>query len=127
VSTLAGYVVSYQENNESVQVTLRHRGMPDTTTTIQVGYVINCTGPSSNLQKVNDRFVQQLLAKGLIRTDALGLGLEVSDNGAVIDARGQVSDVMYYIGPLLKARYWEATAVPELRGFSQRLAHTLLK
>jgi uncharacterized NAD(P)/FAD-binding protein YdhS len=126
VNKLAGYVISYQEDNESVQVTLRHRGLPDTAT-IQVRYVINCTGPSSNLQRVNDGFIQQLLSKGLIRADTLGLGLDVSDSGAVINARGQVSDVMYYIGPLLKARYWEATAVPELRSFSQRLAITLLK
>lgn len=126
VNKLAGYVISYQEDNESVQVALRRRGLPDTTT-IQVRYVINCTGPGSDLQRVNDRFIQQLLSKGLIRADILGLGLDVSDSGAVINARGQISDVMYYIGLLLKARYWEATAVPELWNFSQRLAITLLK
>jgi uncharacterized NAD(P)/FAD-binding protein YdhS len=45
----------------------------------------------------------------------------------VIDAQGIASDVLYYIGPLLKARYWEATAVPELRVFAQRLAAHLLQ
>jgi hypothetical protein len=30
------------------------------------------------------------------------------------------------VGPLLKADYWEATAVPELRAHAARLAEALL-
>jgi uncharacterized NAD(P)/FAD-binding protein YdhS len=34
-------------------------------------------------------------------------------------------DRLYYIGPWLRARDWEATAVPELREHAARLARRL--
>jgi uncharacterized NAD(P)/FAD-binding protein YdhS len=33
---------------------------------------------------------------------------------------------MFLVGPLLKARFWEATAVPELRGHARSIAQRLL-
>jgi uncharacterized NAD(P)/FAD-binding protein YdhS len=60
-----------------------------------------------------------------IATDPLRLGLRVSDDGALVGAGGKASRVMYYVGPLLKARDWEATAVPELRVHAARLAGRL--
>ena len=44
----------------------------------------------------------------------------------MLDARGVPSSIIYYVGPLLRARYWEATAVPELRVYAQRVADRLL-
>jgi uncharacterized NAD(P)/FAD-binding protein YdhS len=32
---------------------------------------------------------------------------------------------LFYIGPMLKARFWEAIAVPELRVHASQLAHQL--
>jgi uncharacterized NAD(P)/FAD-binding protein YdhS len=61
-----------------------------------------------------------------MRADLLGLGIEVSEDYAVIDTAGCPSRVLHYIGPLLKARDWEATAVPELRTHAARLARHLL-
>lgn len=51
-----------------------------------------------------------------MRTDA---------NGALFDNAGRPSRVMYYTGPLLKARGWECTAVPELRLAALELADPL--
>jgi uncharacterized NAD(P)/FAD-binding protein YdhS len=69
----------------------------------------------------------QLLKDGLISPDALGLGLRTSDAYECLDAEGESSTGLRYIGPLLKARYWEATAVPELRVHAEALARLLLK
>jgi uncharacterized NAD(P)/FAD-binding protein YdhS len=33
---------------------------------------------------------------------------------------------LFYIGPMLKAKYWEAIAVPELRGHVSRLVEKSL-
>jgi uncharacterized NAD(P)/FAD-binding protein YdhS len=51
--------------------------------------------------------------------------LQVDPDYRVLDREGQASARLYYIGPLLKARDWEATAVPELRVHAQRLAKVL--
>jgi uncharacterized NAD(P)/FAD-binding protein YdhS len=40
----------------------------------------------------------------------------------VIDRHGHPAENLFYIGPMLKARLWEAIAVPELRVHARRLA-----
>jgi hypothetical protein len=44
----------------------------------------------------------------------------------VISRLGEPSRVLYYVGPLLRARDGEGTAVPELRQYAARLARTIL-
>jgi uncharacterized NAD(P)/FAD-binding protein YdhS len=55
----------------------------------------------------------------------LGLGVDVSDHYAAMDARGRPSPILYVTGPLLRARWWEASAVPELRVHAARVAQLL--
>ena len=38
--------------------------------------VINCTGPESNYRKVRFPIISDLIGKGKVKTDALGLGIE---------------------------------------------------
>jgi uncharacterized NAD(P)/FAD-binding protein YdhS len=49
----------------------------------------------------------------------------VAPDGRVISAAGPPVDHLYYIGPWLRARDWEATAVPELREHAATLARRL--
>ena len=46
-------------------------------------------------------------------------------DGRVITGSGTPSAGLYYIGPWLRARDWESTAVPELREHATNLAQTL--
>jgi uncharacterized NAD(P)/FAD-binding protein YdhS len=69
--------------------------------------------------------VQSLHAGGLIRADALELGIDIAEDGRVIGGDGVPVDSLWYLGPWLRARDWEATAVPELRGHAARLAQRL--
>ncbi|MDD1009921.1 FAD/NAD(P)-binding protein [Pseudomonas shahriarae] len=89
---------------------------------IDVTRVINCTGPSTNLARVNDKLIEQLRDSGLILPDALGLGLKLSERFVVKDINSHAVPWLNYIGPMLKADLWEATAVPELRQFAKALA-----
>jgi uncharacterized NAD(P)/FAD-binding protein YdhS len=59
--------------------------------------------------------MNDLLGQGLVRPDPLRLGLDVAEDGAVIDAQGTPSNVIYAVGPARKGRLWETTAVPEIR------------
>lgn len=70
--------------------------------------------------------VAQRFERGTIRSDVLGLGLDVSEAMQPIDKDGSTTRGLFYIGPLLKGNYWEATAVPELRRFAEHLAARLL-
>jgi uncharacterized NAD(P)/FAD-binding protein YdhS len=87
--------------------------------------VINCTGPDTQLARVNDPLVSALRGAGLVRPDELGLGLDTDESGALIAADGRVADGLFLVGPLRKGLLWENTAVPELRVEAQRMAQTL--
>jgi len=126
VKTLAGRIVAMEENSDGVQVTLRRRSHQECHVE-QVQYVVNCTGPCADPRQVNSDLVKQLLNDGLIRTDRLGLGIDVDEDCAVIDSNGNTSRNLFYIGPWLKAKYWEATAVPDLRVVASRLAERIMQ
>ena len=92
---------------------------------LTVGSVVNCTGPQSDITRVPDPLMRSLLAQGLVRPDPLHLGLDVDGSARVLDQDGEPSPVLSYSGPLLKARDWEGTAVPELRVAAAALADRL--
>ena len=87
--------------------------------------MINCTGPDTDLARVNDPLVQSLRRAGLIRPDALGLGLDTDEHGRILDAEGRPSKRLFLVGPLRKGQRWENTAVPELREEAVRMAELL--
>jgi uncharacterized NAD(P)/FAD-binding protein YdhS len=109
----------------AVDATLQLRGATGTVAT-RFDAVVNCTGPSSNLRRSGVPLLERLMEKGRVCADPLELGLVVDENYAVLDQNGVAQPWLRYIGPLLKARDWEAIAVPELRVHAQRLATSLL-
>jgi uncharacterized NAD(P)/FAD-binding protein YdhS len=124
LSVRAGRLVSVTLNQDNVNVTVLPRGQ-EQPVMLQVGCVINCTGPSSDVTAANDPLLNHLFAAGLARPDPLRMGIDVTGNGAVIAADGSPSPVLGYVGPLLRARDGEGTAVPELRVHAARLAARL--
>ncbi|AKU22699.1 FAD/NAD(P)-binding protein [Massilia sp. NR 4-1] len=130
----AARLLGYSEDAESVRVHLQPRtGHADaarqesaSALALRVARVVNCTGPAGPAACGN-ALVRQLLEDGLLRADTLGLGIEVGPGCAVRDAAGRCGKVLHYIGPWLKADYWEAIAVPELRRFARQIAQNCLK
>jgi uncharacterized NAD(P)/FAD-binding protein YdhS len=120
----AARLQGYEVSGDEVRVAVRPR-RTNTIEHITVGTVINCTGPSADVRTLGDPLIAFLRSHGMVRPDPLGLGLETAEDGAVLDAAGVPSPVLYYVGPLLKASHWESTAVPELRVHAARLAATL--
>ena len=123
---LAGRLLSCNEKGDGVEVLIRRRSDPSPHT-LRVGKVINCTGPDTDLARVRDPLIQRLREAGAIRPDALGLGLDTNDDGALIDSRGKVNPRMFLVGPLRKGQLWENTAVPELRIEAERMARRLMQ
>jgi uncharacterized NAD(P)/FAD-binding protein YdhS len=94
---------------------------------IEVERVINCMGPLSDMSRIAAPLIRALLESGGARPDPLNLGLDVSAEGAVIDAAGRVSDQLFAVGPLTKGVFWETTAVPDIRVQCERLAAHILE
>ncbi|MDO9451456.1 MAG: FAD/NAD(P)-binding protein [Stagnimonas sp.] len=122
---LAGRLLSCDDDIDGVTLHWRERGA-GTVHQQRVGSVINCTGPASDTRQLREPLLLSLAASGLLRRDALGLGLETSDDYALLDRQGKPSIVLHYVGPFLKAQWWEATAVPELSEHTARLARELI-
>jgi len=113
------------ERGGQVEVRYQPRGGAQTSL-LSVGSVINCTGPNSNMARSPEPLLNSLRARGVLSADALGLGLAVAENYAVVGGDGVASPRLFYVGPFLKAHFWEATAVPELRVHVRDLVRHLL-
>jgi uncharacterized NAD(P)/FAD-binding protein YdhS len=88
--------------------------------------VVNCTGPEGNVRRSRCALIQSLIDQGLAQPDELGLGWQTAGDGRLMDAQGCASSLIYYVGPLLRASCWEATAVPELRAHVERTISAVL-
>lgn len=121
---IAGYVRNYKTHagQVSVEISERHTGR---IRCVDVGHVVNCTGPSFNLACIASPLMVQLRSKGYLRQDANRLGIEVNERYQLIDCTGDAAKNLFYVGPMLKARFWEAIAVPELRIHVRALAKIL--
>jgi uncharacterized NAD(P)/FAD-binding protein YdhS len=87
--------------------------------------VINALGPDYAVRRTRDPLLRSLLHTGMIREDESQLGIRTGANGSCVDAQGSASEALYYLGPMLRADHWEATAATELRDHAERLARHL--
>jgi len=117
----AGRLLDFEPEGSTVRVTWRTRGGAKARTLL-VDRVVNCTGPDYNVRRSREPLMRSLLTQGLVMPDAQGLGVRTGEYGALIGANGRAAANLFYVGPMLRADHWEATAAQELRGHAERLA-----
>lgn len=88
--------------------------------------LIRATGLDTDVERTPHPLVSTLREGGLLRGDRFGLGLDTDAALRVRDRSGAAVPGLYCLGPLLRARYWEITAIPELRVAARDLAIGLL-
>jgi len=120
----AGKIINLEEVGETCRVTLRKRGAAQSEQ-LDVGIVVNCAGPSTCIETSGNPLLDALQKRGLISQDEQQIGIRTAENHAVLDANGKPSGIIHYIGPWLRADFWEATAVPELREHVVQLVDSL--
>jgi uncharacterized NAD(P)/FAD-binding protein YdhS len=126
LTVLAGRVVRLEAGAQGVQVTIVPRGKVEQRVLL-AHRIVNCTGPARDIRVDPPSPVAALLARGECRPDPLAMGLDTFDDGALVSRDGRRSDHLYALGPLLKGRLWETTAVRELRVQAQALARHFLQ
>jgi uncharacterized NAD(P)/FAD-binding protein YdhS len=94
---------------------------------LHASYVVNCTGPNSDLRTVAHPFVRKALARGVMRADALALGVDVTSDYRVVDASGEAQPQLFAIGPLLRGLWYETTAVNEIRRHAIDITREILQ
>jgi uncharacterized NAD(P)/FAD-binding protein YdhS/predicted metal-dependent enzyme (double-stranded beta helix superfamily) len=92
---------------------------------LRVAHVVNCTGPDGDIRRSTDPLVRSMISRGLVVRDPLGLGVETTDEGALVDAMGLPSSWLYTLGGWRRPALWESTAIPEIRAQAGRLAEKL--
>lgn len=125
VETIAGQILGYEKCGDSVTIRIKQKN-DHAIREVVVGAVVNCTGPTYDLSILANPLVKQLRQDGLLTQDALKIGLKVDEQYQVIAQNGHAVPNLFYIGPMLKAKYWEAIAIPELRVHTFRLAKQML-
>ncbi len=114
LTVAAGRVERMTLDRGGVEVTWTPRG--ETTARVRhVEQVINCTGSRGDLAHADTPLLASLLAAGLVRPDACGLGVDVDIRSRVIGATGEPADSLFAVGPLTRGQFYEITSVPDIR------------
>ncbi|OWP61881.1 hypothetical protein CDA63_17225 [Hymenobacter amundsenii] len=93
--------------------------------TLVAQHVINCTGPLLDYTRIQSHLVKDLREEGYLVPDPLRLGIITDNHGALINAAGQASEVLFTLGASRRPAYFESTAVPELRAQAVAMAQEL--
>ena len=121
----SGRIVDFVKQSNAIEVSYFDK-KEGTTKSLLVSRIINCTGPETDLRKVEKSFLKNCLLKGDIVQDALKLGINTNtETFQVKKADGTYHSNLFTLGGNLKGELWESTAVNELRIQTDRLAEEL--
>lgn len=91
---------------------------------LQVDWVVNCTG----IERAGigrSRLLEAMRGDGVILLDPLGLGVEVDGQSRLLRPDGRSWPGLFATGALTAGRFWEITAVPDIRVQAQRIAQEI--
>jgi uncharacterized NAD(P)/FAD-binding protein YdhS len=117
---VAGQVTDMWVKDNKLDVSIKRRGKRQADDHKFV-LAINCTGPLGAISRSKDPLLASLFEAGFAKPDALDLGLEVDEQSRVLryEATASTQDerqMLWALGPLTKGKWWEITAVPDIRG-----------
>jgi uncharacterized NAD(P)/FAD-binding protein YdhS len=124
LNVAAGRIQHIAAEQNRLRVSWRPRGSMERKMLV-ADLVINATGPDYAIERSVEPLVKALLAAGMISPDALQLGIRTASFGACLDWQGHPAKDLFYLGPMLRADHWDATAAIELRDHAENLADHL--
>jgi uncharacterized NAD(P)/FAD-binding protein YdhS len=96
------------------------------TTTFDVDWIVNCTGPQADVEKIDDALIRALREARLISPHPTRYGIQASPDGRVLDPGGVPQDNLFAVGSLLRGVLYETISVMELREQVRSLAQRLV-
>ncbi|MFS8124397.1 FAD/NAD(P)-binding domain-containing protein [Rhizobium sp. BR 250] len=116
----AGYLRAIEEQEEGIAVRYRRRHT-QVLKELQVDWVINCTG-MERAGIGHSRLLETMRDDGVLVLDPFGLGVEVDDESRLLRTDGKRWLGLFAAGALTAGRFWEITAVPDIRVQAQKIA-----
>ncbi len=110
------------KSNGPLMVSYRKRGA-DIIESMPADYVINCSGPETDIARSGNKFLLKLRDKGIISVGTLRTGIELTPTGRV---KGKAPDIFHAVGALLVGDKLESTAVPDIRAQAFETAERIL-
>jgi len=123
---VAGRIVHAEKGKDGIAVTISRRGRHQIEDR-NFAMLIDCTGLADDPYQSDNPLIGALLARGAARTDPLGIGLDISEEYALIDRFSRSSDRVRAVGPLARATFWECTAIPDIRVQCHHVAEIIAK
>lgn len=117
-----GTIVTVEKSGDGIRMGLAARQRDAATRWVQADHILDATGPARDIETIRHPLIQNLLRRGFVKPDAHRLGAETSADHRAIGRDNKPSPWLHIIGPMLRARYYEATAVSELRLHAATLA-----
>lgn len=117
----AGRVIAARVHQDGLEVEFQRRGAK-LSHTEEFAYAFNCTGPLHSIEHTRDPLLRSLFDAGFIRTDHLGIGIDVD-----LRSRAEGGERLWALGPLTKGRYWEIVAVPDIREQAAAVADDIVR
>lgn len=114
LSVHAGKLLRATPEDDGVHVAWRPRGSAEEETRT-VARIINCTGPLGDLTRTDDPLLSGLAGRGLLRPDALAIGIDVDRQGRAVSRDGSSQERLFVVGPMTRGAHWEIVAVPDIR------------
>jgi uncharacterized NAD(P)/FAD-binding protein YdhS len=121
---LAGHLLEVNSKRDGASISIRPRASEDLVR-LEASRIVSCRGLTSDPRRSSNPLVAQLVADGYARADPLGIGLDVDNDCAVVDASGRASERLFAVGPMSQAAFWESIAVPDIRLQAASLARRL--
>lgn len=121
---LAGRLVDARPSGGGVAATIEHRG-GQRRETLDVARIYDCTGIVKDVATGSIAIVRSLIEQGLARPDAMRVGVDVTEDCAVVSAAGRASASLYAVGPLTRGAFFEIDAIPDIRQQCASLARRL--
>ena len=125
IRLVAARVETMAKDDGTIAVSLQRRHS-QAAETLTVDRVYDCTGIAKDLSVGSIAVVRDLIERGLARPDPLRLGLDVTENCAVIGETGAASAKLFAVGPLTRGTFFEIEAIPDIRAQCARLAKVLV-
>ena len=112
----AGRIVGGRPETDAIEVHIARRG-GSAPRPYRFAAIINCTGPLHATSRTANPLLRSLIDSGAAQPDALDIGIAVDEQSRVEGA-----DRFWAMSALTKGRYWEITAVPDIRAQAAAVA-----